>query len=501
MKTSSLGLRVILGIPTTKAARRSVAWIDALNSLQLPLGSSMGRLWIEDRPIAEARNLICEQALQSGAQYLVFLSDDVLPPPNMILKMLDKIGREYPVEGGRVAKASMITGVYWTKTYPSEPYLWNEPTGGSFRDWKVGDFIPVNLAGCDALIIDTKILREIPFPWFSTEWVYEEGQQPSSIATEDFYFFTKARRHGFRLFADTAIQCFHEDRETGQLFGLEVGMPQAGGQPEGGEGLLVAELGAGTSLPTYAHGTKVVRFDIRSDEVRPDVQCDLLAIPEWHFGKYDIVHARHVLEHFPRDEAPQLVAHWARLLKPGGQLIIRVPNLGSALEILSRYAAGEKVDAEELLYAWSQVYGSQRDEYDRHYNGFTARTLAGLLRLCPLLDLVEVVEEDDGLNLKGTAVLVREHRYEAIQPWWDDIRAREAHADVVIPNKPGKGPYEAGDLDGCVIEPASVGVSAEAGSSGGGVSAPTPPSFTRCRQAFDRELIARMAVDPALVEV
>lgn len=462
---STLGLRVILGIPTTKAARRSVAWIDAMSGLQLPLGSSLGRMWVEDQPIAAARNLVCEQALQAGAEYLVFLSDDVLPPPNMILSMLDKIGREFPVENGKLARASMITGVYWTKTYPSEPYLWQTMTGGAHRDWKVGEFFPVNLAGCDALMIETKMLREIPFPWFSTDWIYENGQQPSSIATEDFYFFTKARRHGFRLFADTGIQCFHEDRSTGALFGLEVGMPQAGGRPEGGEGLLVAELGAGNSLPTYAAGTKVIRFDIRADEVRPDVQCDLRSIPEWHFGKYDIVHARHVLEHFTREEAPRLIAHWARLLKPGGKMIIRVPNLASALATLQRYTSGESIDGEDLLYAWSQVYGGQKYEADRHYNGFASRTLLGLLRLCPLLGNVEVVEEDDGINLKGTATLVTEHRYEAIQPWWDEI---------------------------ALAEPASAGVSAGAGSFGDGVPAPAPSP---------PHLSKHLAVDPAVVEL
>ena len=414
-----LGARVLLGIPTLRSARRSVAWIDSMANLQMPLGSSLGRYWIEDETIAAARNALCEKAIAEGIDYVVFLGDDVLPPPNMLLLMLERIGREFPVEGGQVAKADLITGVYWTKTYPSEPYLWNGLLKGSYRDWTAGEFVPVDLAGCDALMIDTRILRETPRPWFSTEWVWEEGQKPSSIATEDFYFFTKARMWaGARLFVDTSIQCLHEDRATGHFFGLRADMPQAGGVPECGESeLLVAEVGAGTDSPSFGPNAKVVRFDAR-DDVRPDVRCDVRGLPEEHFGKYDLVHTRHVLEHFGRAEAPGLLRHWAKLLKVGGKIVIRVPNLEHAMRRI--------LDGTPDNYHWAQLYGGQMYELDYHKNGFTARKLRGLLSTHPCLGDVEVAEEDDGQNLCGTARLVRADEPEALTKMWDEIARREA---------------------------------------------------------------------------
>lgn len=417
-----LGTRILLGIPTTRGAKRSVAWIDSLANLQMPLGSSLGRVWTEDETIAEARNALCEQALAANVEYLFFLGDDVIPPANTLLTLLDKIGRAYPVEGDRQARASMLTGVYWTKTYPAEPYLWNGLLEGSYRDWTAGELFPIDLAGCDCLLIETALLCELPRPWFSTDWVWEPGQQPSSIATEDFYFYTKARRHGFRLFADTSIQCWHEDRATGQLFGLTRDMPQAGGVPEGGaESLLVAELGAGTDSPAWGEHCTVVRFDARPD-VRPDVRCDLRAIPAEHHGRYDVAHSRHVLEHFSRAEAPALVRHWARLLKPGGELIVRVPNVATAMRrVLAWEADAGAVDH----YDWAQLYGGQQYDLDYHKNGFTARKLANLLRGVPVLADVQVVEEDDGLNLKATARLARPDEPEAISAWWDEIAERE----------------------------------------------------------------------------
>lgn len=417
-----LGTRVLLGIPTTSGARRSMAWTHALATLQMPLGSSLAHTWIEDETIAEARNAICEEALRQGVDFLFFLSDDVIPPANALLTLLDKIGRQYPVGDGRLARADMISGVYWTKTYPTEPYLWQGLLKGSYRDWTAGEFFPVDLAGCDCLLIDTRVLREVGRPWFSTEWVWEPGQRPSSIATEDFYFYTKARRHGLRLFADTAIQCLHEDRATGQLFGLSRDMPQAGGVPEGGDGrLLIAELGAGTDSPVWGSECTVTRFDARAD-VRPDVRCDIRAIPDQYHGLYDICHSRHVLEHFGRAEAPGLIRHWVRLLKPGGQLIVRVPDIAVAMRRLLK--AEDDPTFTPDTYDWAQLYGGQQYDLDYHRNGFTARKLAGLLRSHPCLSDVQVVSEDD-VNLKGTARLARADEPEALSTWWDEIEAHE----------------------------------------------------------------------------
>jgi len=416
-----LGTRVILGIPTTRYARRSISWIEALANLQMPLGSSLARIWTEDETIANARNRICRAALEQGCDYVFFLSDDVLPPPNALLQMLERIGREYPVGDGKTARASMITGVYWTKTYPPEPYLWNGLLKGSYQDWTVGEFFPVDMAGCDCLLIEADVLRQLPEPWFSTDWAWEPGQQPSSIATEDFYFYLKARQHGFRLFADTAIQCLHEDRSTGILFGLTSEMPQAGGVAEYQEGdQLIADLGAGFDTPYFGPKAVVVRFDTNPD-TKPDVRCDLRAIPDQYLETFDVVHARHVLEHFSRREAPQVVRHWAQLLKVGGELVIRVPNLEWAFKVLTDEGAA----SQDIHYAWAQLYGGQTDDHDYHRNGFTARKLRSLLRTVPELEDVTVETENGGVNLKATARLARKIEPEALGPMWEAVQAQE----------------------------------------------------------------------------
>lgn len=434
-----------MGIPTLSVRdgerpRRSEAWTDAMSGLAMPLGSSMGRIWTKDETIAEARNALCASAINGGVDYLFMLGDDVLVPSNTLMTMLDKIGRNYTITG-RVsddsvlagtpynydARASMITGVYWTKQYPPEPYLFNGLQKGTYKDWLVGEFFPVDWAGCDCLLLEVEMLKQIPFPWFSTDWVWEPGQRVSPIATEDAYFYTKARKYGFRVFADTSIQCLHEDRSNGALFGLMPEMVQAGGTPDVGvDTVLVAELGAGLSSPADLFGpkAKIVRFDLRAD-TKPDIRCDIRAITENHFGKYDYVCAHHVLEHFRRMEAPSLVKHWVQLLKPGGKIVIYVPNVERAMRLILDPPPG--TPAGDRLYAWNQIYGDQEKPGAawQHLNGFTMRKLEALLQGVPGLKDIKVEHNYGDVNLKGTATLEKTIEPEALTDMWQEIIARE----------------------------------------------------------------------------
>ncbi len=439
-----IGHKLVVGIPTLSTSRRSTLWIDGLTSIELPLGSSMGRIWKEDLPIADARNQICEEALEVGADYIFFLSDDVVVPPNGVMKLLSHINRPYPVDGKETV-CKMVTGVYWTKGYPSDPYIWKGLLEGPFKDWKLGEFFPIDMAGCDCLLIHTDVLKAVSRPWFSTDYVWrEEQQRPSTINTEDFYFYIKARREGFRLFCDTDVQCLHEDRVTGACFGLTTEHPQLGGLEVTADKdeVLVAELGAGNHAPPYGTKTKVVRFDMRQ-EVRPDVLCDIANLPEEYFGKFDLVSANHVLEHFRRGEVVKLIRHWAKLLKVGGTLRVAVPNIEYAMrnlvQLIDHPELRQKVPAADQNYLWSMIYGDQGESGPpwEHRAGFTPRTLENLLRSHPCLADVQVISDPaEGCqhNIIGTAKLVREDKPESLVTWWNEIKQRETNGNVVARN-------------------------------------------------------------------
>lgn len=401
---------VLIGVPTLEPRPLSWEWMDYFTALQFPLGASVARSRVHGQIVADARNEIVEQALAQNADYVLFISDDVLVPPNLFTLL-------------HRHKTAMVTGVYWSKTYPTQPYLWNGMLKGPYVDWKLGEYFPVDWAGCDALLVETDVFRHIERPWFSHDWSFDEGEKPVKLATEDLYFYTKAKAAGYTLYCDTEAQCDHQDRATGVRFGLTAEMPQMRQEaphPSSAPHILVADIGAGYSSPWFGANARVVRYDINED-CKPDIRCDVRAIPEKD-GTYDLVSVRHVLEHFMPQEAPALVNEWQRILRPGGKLVVEVPNLAYAAREVLRAEADPNADV--TMYPLWQFFGRQTGAFGEvHKNGFTVHGLRRLFELCGLqaIDVRLVGDKGESIEASGIRGPVKEPV--AIAPVWREIEA------------------------------------------------------------------------------
>ena len=416
---------IAIGIPTW--GKVSITWSRAYRHLGGPLGSTCVELEpVVGRPIAEARNTLMQQAIACNAEFLYMHGDDVLAPGNTLSAMLTRM-RNHP-------EISLLTGVYWTREWPTSPYLWRGMQRGPYLDWKAGELVQVDYAGCDALMIRlTDEIKALGPDWFSTTWLWEPDQAaPSDMATEDFYFYTRCRDAGIKLWADTGLQCIHEDRNNGQQFGLTAEMPQAGGiqpiLPDGPEDqpVRIADLGCGNDTPWWGDASRVSITRIDLDESkRPDLRADLRAIPVPD-GAFDVVHSRHALEHFGRAEVVPLLTEWVRILRVGGELQLNVPNALFAMENLLAMDRGE---IEPNPYPSWQMYGRQDDEHDLHKNWFTPRRIKLLLEM-PALGLTDIVvtETDDRNSIQATATKANVPTRYALTPAWDEIAAREGLA-------------------------------------------------------------------------
>ena len=422
---------VAIGVPTW--GKVSITWARAYRHLGGPLGAVMMELEpVIGKTIAAARNELLASAIANKADFLFFLGDDVLAPGDTITKLLHRMWANPDVH--------LVTGVYWTKQWPTAPYLWNGMQRGPYLDWTLGEYFPIDWAGCDCLMIRlSDEIKALGPEWFSTSWSWEDGQPSDDLATEDFYFYTRAREAGIKLMCDTEVQCIHEDRDSGAQYGLLVGMPQAGGEePELPDAktdeaplVKIADIGAGVESPYFGRPDrcKVVRFDGNA-QVRPDYRCDIRRLPVAD-QSFDVVHARHVLEHFGRDEVVSVINEWARILRVGGEFRIAVPNLLWAITQI------QKQDAEEIAphpYPWWQVYGQQLDHYDAHKNGFTARKLKLLLEGFETLKDIEVIEGDEGMNLYARAIKAKHAGGYALVSGWDRIAEQE---QIAVPGLNG----------------------------------------------------------------
>lgn len=407
--------KVLVGVPTLELRPLSWEWTDAYYGMAFPLGAQQTRLRIHGQDVAAARNAIVEAALQYEADYILFIGDDNLPPANLF-ELLHR------------HKENLVTGVYWSKGYPSQPYLWDGLLKGHYTDWKLGEYFQVDFAGCDALLAHTDVFKAMAPPWFTRDATFEPGQPVSSIMTEDFPFYTKARAAGFKLFCDTEAQVGHQDRPSGVIFGVDRGMPQLDPKappPSQDPELLVADIGAGYSSPWFGANAKITRFD-HDPKTNPDVRCDVRCIPQPDC-MYDIVTNRHCLEHFMWNEAPTLINEWCRILKVGGTLRINVPNVAYAAREILR--ADEDESYSPGLYPLWQLYGKQEGNHGEvHRTGFTRRGLKSLLEACGLGEVSVEIEGDFGENLDASGIKQSHPEPLAMGPIWRDIEAKEQPA-------------------------------------------------------------------------
>lgn len=418
---------IALAIPTW--GKVSINWARALRHMGGPLGCNMMDLApVVGKPIAEARNELMTNAVAEGCDFLFFLGDDVLVPPDTLHRLLQRMWDD--------PNLHLVTGVYWTKTWPTAPYIWRGIQRGPYYDWKHGEFFEVDYAGCDCLLVRlSPQVKELGPEWFSTDWSWEEepaGSVPM-LSTEDFYFYTKTRKVGLKLWCDTQVQCVHEDRASGAQFGLTDEMPQfTGKEPELPEAktdeaplVKLAELGCGLESPYFGRPdrVKVVRFDA-NESVKPDYRCDLRNIPVVD-ESFDVVHSRHVLEHFGRSDVMRALREWTRILRVGGEMRLSVPNILTAMKNIILMEEGIM---NPDPYPFWQLYGKQDDQHDFHFNGFTPKRLQLLLERVGAFDEIAVTTgdgDDDDLNVLGKVRKARHIKSHTLLPEWDEIEVAE----------------------------------------------------------------------------
>ncbi|GAA4246928.1 methyltransferase domain-containing protein [Azospirillum formosense] len=140
----------------------------------------------------------------------------------------------------------------------------------------------------------------------------------------------------------------------------------------------------GGSLPE--EGWRELRLDI-DPKVDPDIvasMTDMALVPD---GSVDAVWSSHNLEHLDPQDVPVALREFLRVLKPGGMLLLTVPDL----QAVAKLVAEDRLD--EALYESRQgpirpldvVYGygpalAAGNRFMAHRTGFTPNLLGRLLQ-------------------------------------------------------------------------------------------------------------------------
>jgi hypothetical protein len=163
--------------------------------MQLPPASDIH--FLSGMPFDHARNTACDSTLKLGFQWLFFLDDDVLIPPDTIPKL---VSRGKPI----------ISGLYYRRVPPIMPValLDTKPKPTFIGSFNAGDVFEVDLVGAGCLLIHRSVLESMKWPWF--DWRLDRFELPEDQkCSEDFAFCRDAKAKGHKIWLDTSVQCQH----------------------------------------------------------------------------------------------------------------------------------------------------------------------------------------------------------------------------------------------------------------------------------------------------
>jgi SAM-dependent methyltransferase len=101
--------------------------------------------------------------------------------------------------------------------------------------------------------------------------------------------------------------------------------------PDERAGLVKLHLGCG---PEKRAGW--VNVDTQA-ELQPDIVSSVESLPMVSGASADVIEACHLFEHLTWNQARRALREWARILKPGGELFLELPDLESCIRILGKH--------------------------------------------------------------------------------------------------------------------------------------------------------------------
>jgi hypothetical protein len=162
-----------------------------------------------------SRDLLVEESLERGSEWILFLDDDHSFPPHLLMQLLS---REQPIVASLYLQRQPP---FWPVAYgsKSEDGLY---TALDMRALQGGGIVPVAAAGTGGMLIRSEVFYDLEPPWFLH----------TDQHSEDLYFCDRAIEAGYPIYVDLEARLGHiapvnvvptYNTDTGWLATLVVG--------------------------------------------------------------------------------------------------------------------------------------------------------------------------------------------------------------------------------------------------------------------------------------
>ena len=205
--------RMIVIIPAAETISAKVALTHW--NLMFPPNNSVIRILAQGCEVGEAYSAALEGILADPNlrewEYVLTLEHDNTPPADGVLKLLESM--ELHPEFG------CIGGLYFTKGMGGVAQIWGDHTDPILNFRPQLPRTDGGLQECNGTGMGFNLWRMSMFrdprlrkPWFKTQTV-------GGVSTQDLYFWSDAKAHGYRCAIDTSVRVGHHDHDG--AFGIK----------------------------------------------------------------------------------------------------------------------------------------------------------------------------------------------------------------------------------------------------------------------------------------
>jgi hypothetical protein len=397
---------VVIAQPRRNLEETAAQNFDGYDGLHVDLmGFSHGFCNIGGEKVDVARNYLIEQALESGAKYMLFIGEDTVVPYDAFKKLM-RTSEQHP--------DAVITGVYYIKCSDAMIMV-REGDWITIPNVDPGQIIDAWQTGMDIMLIPIKILQDMKAenPDLPFCCIGNNINDEIPFIGEDNFFVHRLHKRGTKLLVNTDVQCLHMDLATGMytahpsvdLKNYYTNIPPTrpltlddkefidrrwadrlpkGTGPGAGYAAILAQMQEEGQPIRFNMGCGRDRLegymgvDMHSDT---DIKMDImeLDLPE---GCADEILGSHVIEHFPQHRAPGVLANWHKTLKDGGKLVLEVPDFeGLCRDYLEQSGDDQKMTAMCIFGAHVDRITPETEKngaLSPHLWGYTPKSLADL---------------------------------------------------------------------------------------------------------------------------
>lgn len=185
---------ILIGVPCPR--KIDVQFLKSYMQLQ---GLEMCDVMFEQSgTIYAARDNIARYAIEHNYEYVLFLDSDMVLPSDLIYRLLEE-------------NTDMVTGLYFKRGDKFEPVIFKnlrtrkgakQSNVDPITDYPKNTTFEIECAGMGCSLIKTKVFKEVYNK-------YHCMHELMSGIGEDFSFFLRARKLGYKLLCNTGIQCGH----------------------------------------------------------------------------------------------------------------------------------------------------------------------------------------------------------------------------------------------------------------------------------------------------